>query len=137
MPNIPRQSKQLLHLVFGGELRSVSDDIEFKHPEKLDFVGIYPNYASAYAAWRAKAQGTVDNAEMRYFIVHLHYLIPQGCHQALLSMIDMRCNKIDGPMSALGQKQTSADSFDHPVGSGEHLGRQFKAECLRSLEVDH
>jgi hypothetical protein len=78
MPNTPRQSKQLLHLVFGGELRSVSD-IEFKDPAKLDIVGIYPNYASAYAAWRAKAQGTVDNAEMRYFIVHLHRLLdPEG-----------------------------------------------------------
>lgn len=78
MPNTPQQSKQLLHLVFGGELRSVSD-IELKDLEKLDFVGIYPNYASAYAAWKAKAQGTVDNAEMRYFIVHLHRLLdPQG-----------------------------------------------------------
>jgi Domain of unknown function (DUF4170) len=78
MPNTPQQSKQLLHLVFGGELRSVSD-IEFKDLEKLDFVGIYHNYASAYAAWKAKAQGTVDNAEMRYFIVHLHRLLdPQG-----------------------------------------------------------
>ena len=68
----------MLHLVFGGELRSVSD-IEFKDPAKLDIVGIYPNYASAYAAWRAKAQGTVDNAEMRYFIVHLHRLLdPEG-----------------------------------------------------------
>ena len=60
--------------MFGGELRSVSD-MEFKDLEKLDLVGIYPNYASAYAAWRAKAQGTVDNAEMRYFIVHLHRLL--------------------------------------------------------------
>jgi hypothetical protein len=78
MPNTPQRSKQLLHLVFGGELRSVSD-MEFKDLEKLDFVGIYPNYASAYAAWKAKAQGTVDNAEMRYFIVHLHRLLdPQG-----------------------------------------------------------
>jgi hypothetical protein len=78
MPNTPRQPKQLLHLVFGGELRSVSD-VEFKDFEKLDFVGIFPNYASAYAAWRAKAQGTVDNAEMRYFIVHLHRLLdPEG-----------------------------------------------------------
>jgi len=74
MPNAPQQPKQLLHLVFGGELRDVSG-IEFKDLEKLDFVGIYPNYASAYAAWRAKAQGTVDNAEMRYFIVHLHRLL--------------------------------------------------------------
>ena len=78
MPNTPRQSEQLLHLVFGGELRSVSA-IEFKDLEKLDIVGIYPNYASAYAAWRAKAQRTVDNAEMRYFIVHLHRLLdPEG-----------------------------------------------------------
>ena len=60
--------------MFGGELRSVSD-MEFKDLEKLDLVGIYPNYATAYAAWRAKAQGTVDNAEMRYFIVHLHRLL--------------------------------------------------------------
>jgi hypothetical protein len=67
-------SKQLLHLVFGGELRNVTD-IEFKDLDKLDIVGVYPNYASAYAAWRAKAQGTVDNAEMRYFIVHLHRLL--------------------------------------------------------------
>ena len=78
MPNAPQQPNQLLHLVFGGELRDVSG-IEFKDLEKLDLVGIYPNYASAYAAWRAKAQGTVDNAEMRYFIVHLHRLLdPEG-----------------------------------------------------------
>ena len=71
-------SKQLLHLVFGGELSSVAD-IEFKDLNKLDIVGVYPNYASAYAAWKAKAQGTVDNAEMRYFIVHLHRLLePEG-----------------------------------------------------------
>jgi hypothetical protein len=78
MSETPRQSKQLLHLVFGGELRSVSD-MEFKDLERLDLVGIYSNYASAYAAWRSKAQGTVDNAEMRYFIVHLHRLLdPEG-----------------------------------------------------------
>jgi Domain of unknown function (DUF4170) len=67
-------SKQLLHLVFGGELNNVAD-IEFKNLDKLDIVGIYPNYATAYSAWKAKAQGTVDNAEMRYFIVHLHRLL--------------------------------------------------------------
>jgi hypothetical protein len=66
--------KQLLHLVFGGELNNVAG-IEFKNLDKLDIVGIYPNYATAYAAWKAKAQGTVDNAEMRYFIVHLHRLL--------------------------------------------------------------
>jgi hypothetical protein len=66
--------KQLLHLVFGGELSKI-DNVEFKDLEKLDIVGIYPNYATAYAAWKAKAQQTVDNAQMRYFIVHLHRLL--------------------------------------------------------------
>jgi len=75
MAEIPEQrSKQLLHLVFGGELNSVADT-EFKDLRHLDIVGIYPNYASAYAAWKDKAQRTVDNAEMRYFIVHLHRLL--------------------------------------------------------------
>lgn len=75
--------KQLLHLVFGGELTTL-DTTDFKDLEKLDIVGIYPNYASAYSAWKAKAQQTVDNAQMRYFVVHLHRLLdpdqdtPQG-----------------------------------------------------------
>jgi hypothetical protein len=70
--------KQLLHLVFGGELSRL-EDVEFKDLSKLDIVGIYPNYASAHAAWKAKAQSTVDNAQMRYFIVHLHRLLdPQA-----------------------------------------------------------
>jgi hypothetical protein len=73
MSDIPK-AKQLLHLVFGGELQSVAD-IEFKDLDKLDIVGVYPNYASAYAAWKAKAQGTVDNAHMRYFVVHMHRLL--------------------------------------------------------------
>jgi hypothetical protein len=67
-------AKQLLHLVFGGELDSLSN-VDFKDLGKLDIVGIFPNYASAYTAWKSKAQGTVDNAEMRYFIVHLHRLL--------------------------------------------------------------
>ena len=67
-------AKQLLHLVFGGELTNI-DTVEFKDLDKLDVVGIYPNYASAYAAWKAKAQQTVDNAHMRYFVVHLHRLL--------------------------------------------------------------
>jgi hypothetical protein len=66
--------KQLLHLVLGGELTNL-DDIEFKDLNKVDIVGVFPNYATAYAAWRAKAQQTVDNAQMRYFIVHLHRLL--------------------------------------------------------------
>jgi Domain of unknown function (DUF4170) len=76
MPDIvPKPTgKQLLHLVFGGELTDPSN-IEFKNLDELDIVGVYPNYASAYAAWKAKAQRTVDNAEMRYFIVHLHRLL--------------------------------------------------------------
>jgi hypothetical protein len=68
---------QLPHLVFGGELVS-SERLEFKDLDKLDIVGIYPNYATAYAAWKAKAQGSVDNAQMRYFIVHLHRLLDPG-----------------------------------------------------------
>jgi len=67
-------NKQLLHLVFGGELTSL-DSLEFKDLSKLDIVGIYPNYATAYTAWKAKAQQTVDNAHMRYFIVHMHRLL--------------------------------------------------------------
>jgi hypothetical protein len=66
--------KQLLHLVFGGELVS-TDAIEFKDLNKLDIVGIYPNFAEARSAWAAKAQGTVDNAQMRYFVVHIHRLM--------------------------------------------------------------
>jgi hypothetical protein len=67
-------TKQLLHLVFGGELEHL-DGSEFRDLSKLDIVGIYPNYASAYAAWKGKAQSTVDNAHMRYFVVHLHRLL--------------------------------------------------------------
>ena len=66
--------KQLLHLVFGGELKSL-ESIEFGDLKHLDVVGIFPDYASAYAAWKGAAQRTVDNASMRYFIVHLHRLL--------------------------------------------------------------
>ena len=68
------QGKQLLHLVFGGELEDLAGT-EFRDLSKLDIVGIYPNYAAAHAAWKAKAQATVDNAHMRYFVVHLHRLL--------------------------------------------------------------
>ncbi|HEY7662762.1 MAG TPA: DUF4170 domain-containing protein [Xanthobacteraceae bacterium] len=68
------QRGQLLHLVFGGELADL-DSVQFRDLGKLDIVGIYPNYATAYSAWKAKAQQTVDNAHMRYFIVHLHRLL--------------------------------------------------------------
>jgi hypothetical protein len=66
--------KQLLHLVFGGELENL-EGIRFKDLKSLDIVGIYPNYAEAKKAWAAKAQATVDNAQQRYFIVHLHRLL--------------------------------------------------------------
>ena len=69
-----RPSRQLLHLVFGGELRSL-DSVEFSNLDELDIVGIYPNYAEAYKAWKAAAQRTVDNAQVRYFIVHMHRLL--------------------------------------------------------------
>ena len=67
-------SDQLLHLVFGGELEDI-EGIRFKDLAGLDIVGIFPDYASAKAAWRAKAQATVDNAQTRYFVVHLHRLL--------------------------------------------------------------
>lgn len=66
--------KQLLHLVFGGELEDVSG-VSFKDPANLDIVGVFPDYASARAAWKAKAQATVDSAQTRYFVVHLHRLL--------------------------------------------------------------
>ncbi len=73
-----KPAQQLLHLVFGGELKDLEGQ-EFRDLDKVDIVGIYPNYATAYTAWKAKAQQTVDNAHMRYFIVHLHRLLePTG-----------------------------------------------------------
>ena len=71
------KGQQLLHLVFGGELTSL-DKIEFSDLKRLDIVGIFADYKSAEAAWKAKAQATVDNAHMRYFIVHLHRLLDPG-----------------------------------------------------------
>lgn len=68
------KDKQLLHLVFGGELETL-DGVTFRDPSKLDIVGIYPDNDSALAAWKAKAQSTVDNAHMRYFVVHLYRLL--------------------------------------------------------------
>ncbi len=72
MPDTAPQ--QLLHLVIGGELVSLEKN-EFKDLDKVEVVGVFPNYATAYAAWKAKAQQTVDNAQMRFFIVHLHRLL--------------------------------------------------------------
>ena len=65
---------QLLHLVIGGELKTV-DVNEFRDLTRLDYVGAYPSYAEAFTAWKAKAQATVDNALVRYFIIHAHRLL--------------------------------------------------------------
>ena len=69
---------QLLHLVIGGELRHLDQPV-FRDLSKVEFVGAFGNYAEAKAAWKARAQATVDNAHMRYFILHAHRLIdPRG-----------------------------------------------------------
>jgi hypothetical protein len=67
--------KQLLHLVIGGELKSLDGPPEFKDLSKVDLVGAFPTYDQAVRAWRAKAQQTVDNALMRYFVIHAHRLL--------------------------------------------------------------
>jgi len=64
----------VLHLVFGGELKNL-DSLEFSDLSALDIVGIYPNYAEAYKAWKGAAQKSVDSAQTRYFIVHMHRLL--------------------------------------------------------------
>jgi cAMP phosphodiesterase len=70
--------QQLLHLVIGGELSDL-DGVHFANLDEVEVVGVFPNYASAYDAWKTKAQMTVDNAQTRYFIVHMHRLLnPDG-----------------------------------------------------------
>ena len=64
---------QRLHLVFGGELVDPTKSA-FKNVDDIHIVGMFPDYASAYDAWKAEAQRTVDNAHMRYFIAHIHRL---------------------------------------------------------------
>jgi hypothetical protein len=76
-----KPDQQLLHLVFGGELESLAN-VTFKDLAKLDVVGFYPNYAEAYEAWLGKARETLDNAQMRYFIVHLHRLLDPSTGKA-------------------------------------------------------
>jgi hypothetical protein len=76
-PSKTEPKTQLLHLVLGGELENI-DDVVFKDLSKVEIVGLYPSYKAAYDAWKQKAQQTVDNAEMRYFVVHLHRLLDPG-----------------------------------------------------------
>ena len=72
------ETPQLLHLVIGGELRHLDAPV-FKDLSKVEFVGAYGSYAEAKSAWKARAQATVDNALMRYFILHAHKMIdPRG-----------------------------------------------------------
>lgn len=73
-PKKAEPKKQLLHLVIGGELESI-EGVTFKDLSKVDLVGVYPNYAEAHAVWKGKAQQTVDSAQTRYFVVHLHRLL--------------------------------------------------------------
>jgi hypothetical protein len=73
--------KQLLHLVIGGELKSLEGPPVFRDPHKVDLVGAYPSYEEALGAWRARAQATVDNALMRYFIIHAHKLLDPGAQE--------------------------------------------------------
>lgn len=70
-----------MHLVYGGELVD-TQKTEFRDFSKVDVVGLFPDYASAYAAWKDAAHRTVDNAEMRYFIAHLHRLTDEGTEQS-------------------------------------------------------
>jgi Domain of unknown function (DUF4170) len=74
MAKTEAKKEQLLHLVFGGELEDVTK-VTFKDLSRLDVVGFFPNFASAHQAWLGKARETIDNAQMRYFIVHLHRLL--------------------------------------------------------------
>jgi hypothetical protein len=71
------RSRQLLHLVFGGALKRL-DDVVSRRVGNLDIVGVYPSYATAYAAWNATAQQTVGDAQMRSCIAHLHRLLDPG-----------------------------------------------------------
>ena len=75
-----QDKQQLLHLVFGGEVTDLTSN-QFRDLDALDIVGIFPDFASARAAWKAKAQETVDNAHMRYFVVHMHRLMEPGGDQ--------------------------------------------------------
>lgn len=79
-----QKSDQLLHIVIGGELKNVTG-VEFEDLSQIDFVGAFPNYKSAYDAWKSAAQRTVDSAETRYFILHAHKLLdPEtGAHHSV------------------------------------------------------
>ncbi len=70
-------NKQLLHLVMGARVTN-PQTLQFQNLEDIDVVGVFPDYASALEEWRGAAQRTVDDAEMKYVIVHLHKLLDPG-----------------------------------------------------------
>lgn len=72
---------QKLHLVMGGRVKDPRS-LEFVDLKDLDLVGVYPDFASAKEAWKSSAQRTVDDAEMKYVIVHLHRLLEPGLPEA-------------------------------------------------------
>lgn len=78
---------QRLHLVFGGQLTDPSKNT-FKDVEDIDIVGMFPNYASAYDAWKSAAQRTVDDAHMRYFIAHIHRLRDEEAETSPTEQLD-------------------------------------------------
>ncbi len=80
---------QRLHLVYGGELIDPAEGTAFKNVDEIHVVGIYPNYATAYDAWKSEAQRTVDNAHMRYFIAHIHRLLEEGQEASSTGEIDV------------------------------------------------
>jgi myo-inositol-1(or 4)-monophosphatase len=82
------EPRQLLHLVIGGELKKL-DTPEFADLSHVDFVGAFPNYKAAYDAWKAAAQRTVDNARMRYFIIHAHRLLDPETDERVASRDQM------------------------------------------------
>lgn len=88
-----KAQQQLLHLVFGGEL-STLDGHHFRDLDKLDIVGIYPNYATALAAWKGASQRNVDNAQMRYFVVHIHKLLEAAGDQPKADRKDLSAGRM-------------------------------------------
>lgn len=67
-------SEPLLHLVFGGEVKD-SSGTDFVDPDNLDIIGIFPNYAAALNAWRSASHARVDEAHVKYVVVHLHRML--------------------------------------------------------------
>lgn len=88
-------SNQLLHIVLGGELTDVTD-IEFEDLAKIHFVGAFGDYQQAYEAWKSEAQRTVDNAEMRYFILHAHKLLDPMTGEAHKTRHNQEASSADG-----------------------------------------